>query len=465
MRRINRIAVISAVFGLMFLMMQSVQSFAPVPTQVRRAVTPVARAVNGLHSLSAPAAQRTAVSPAPIPTGVPQDARQIQHIVIMVKENRTFDSMFGTFPGANGATTYVDPTGKRHPLNHQPDHLTVDIEHSPDGTRLAYDNGKMDLFSRLHGAIQNGVDESDSQFYQADIPNYWAYAKNFALADSFFTMIAGPSFPNHLFSITTQTDVLMGNPSNSSAWGCDSPIGTTVEQLLANGKLSFVYPCFDYKTLGDLLSQKDLPWTYYAPDQGQPGYILSSYDAIRHIRLSPAWDEHVVNYARFLQDAKADRLPAVSWLVQPWNVSDHPPASICVGENWTVEQINAIMERPDEWQHTVIILTWDDFGGFYDHVAPPVGPTSKLHYGFRVPAILISPYARPGFVDHDLASFPSMLKFAENIFGLPSLTTVDSRSYDLYNAFNFKQKPLPPLILQPRACGHAPAQPNKTSPG
>src|SRR5947209_16374854 len=128
-------------------------------------------------------------------------ANPIKHIVIVMKENRSFDSMFGTFPGANGVTTYPDPYGVVHPLNHQPDHLLSDIDHTHNGSVLAYDKGKMDKFSLLRGAIQNGVDEADSQFYQSDIPNYWSYAKTFTLSDNFFSTIAGPSLPNHLFSI------------------------------------------------------------------------------------------------------------------------------------------------------------------------------------------------------------------------------------------------------------------------
>ena len=294
----------------------------------------------------------------------------IQHIVIMDKENRTFDSMFGTFPGANGSTTYTDPFGRTHPLTHQPDRLREDIEHGPEAAHLAYNKGKMNMFSRLHAAIQGGVDVADSQLYQTDIPNYWAYAKTFTLADNFFSTIAGPSFPNHLFSIAGEDANVDANPT-SCKWGCDAPSGTIVERRTSNGKRSLVFPCFDFMTLGDLLTQHEISWKYYAPAEGTSGYVWSAYDAIRHIRTQPIWAEHVVGYSRFVEDATSGNLPTVSWLVEPEAVSDHPPASICDGENWTVQQINSIMQNPTEWAHTVIILTWDDFGGFYDHVPPP----------------------------------------------------------------------------------------------
>src|SRR3989442_5663163 len=125
----------------------------------------------------------------------------IQHIIFMVKENRTFDSMFGTFPGANGATTYVNYDGKQYTLYHQPDHLTSDIKHSYSTAVHAYDNGKMDKFLSIPGSSQLGINASISQFYQSDIPNYWSYAQNFTLADNFFSTEMGPSFPNHLFTI------------------------------------------------------------------------------------------------------------------------------------------------------------------------------------------------------------------------------------------------------------------------
>ena len=197
-----------------------------------------------------------------------------------------------------------------------------------------------------------------------------------------------------------------------------------------------------------------MSWKYYAPGQGQSGYIFSSYDAIRHVRLTSAWSQHVVNYSQFAKDAGSGNLPTVSWLVEPGAVSDHPPASICAGENWTMQQINAVMSSPTEWAHTAIILTWDDFGGFYDHVAPPAGPNPQIEYGFRVPAIIISPYARAGFVDHTMYSFPSLLKFVEATLGSPPLTNLDGQANNLFHAFDFSQQPLPPLMLQPRTCPH-----------
>lgn len=380
----------------------------------------------------------------------------IQHIVIMVKENHTFDNYFGTFPGANGSTNYTT-SGGVHKLNHELDNLYQGIAHGPDDAHLAYDHGKMDQFSLIPGAIQNGVDYADSQFYQSDIPNYWSYAQHFALADNFFTVVMGPSFPNHLFTIAVRDNQADDNPNISLPneayrWGCDAPSGSTVHQLWPNGGTSDTFPCFNFPTLGDLLTAHNLTWTYYAPGQDKLGYFWSSYNAIAHIRDTAQWQEHVVDTSQFLTDATDGALPNVSWLVQPSKYSDHPPHSACVGENWTVKQINAIMQNPDLWAHTAIILTWDDFGGFYDHVAPPQGPNPQSQFGFRVPAIIISPYAKPGHVDHIFYSFTSMIRFAEVNYGLNPLGAMDQQANDMFSAFAFSQPPLPALTLSQRTC-------------
>jgi len=180
---------------------------------------------------------------------------------------------------------------------------------------------------------------------------------------------------------------------------------------------------------------------------------LVIYDAINHIRNTNQWKLHVVDYTKFASDAASGNLPAVSWITEPKMYADKPPKSVCGGENWTVSQINTIMNNPSLWNNTAIIISWDDWGGFYDHVVPPAGPTNaNLQYGLRIPVLVISPYAKGGTVDHRLYSFPSVLKYIEDNFSLPPLNTVDGQANSLMNAFNFSQQPLPPLVLQPRTC-------------
>ncbi|HJT57200.1 MAG TPA: alkaline phosphatase family protein [Ktedonobacteraceae bacterium] len=400
----------------------------------------------------------------PSAKAAPQASNPIKHIVIMVKENRTFDDFFGTFPGANGATTYKDPNGKVHPLNHQPDRLFLDIGHTHHEYLLGYDNGKMDGFSKIPGAIQyiNGkkVDEADSQMYQSDIPNYWKYAQTFTLPDNFYYVVDSNSFPNHLFSIAAEDDDVSDIPrfpnkghQHVYRWGCDSVQGTTVQEIHPNGNTSHVPPCFnDFQSMGDLLSSQGVSWTQYAPLQDKDGYEWNPFDAIKSIRETGQWQKHMADYTQFAKDAAKGNLPAVSWLVQPHKYSDHPGQSVCQGEDWTVQQINAIMNNKSLWNSTAIFLTWDDFGGFYDHVAPPKGPNAKIEFGLRAPLLVISPYAKPHYVDHTQYNFTSMLKFAETVLNLPSLGGLDKSSNDLVNAFNFKQNPLPPLVLNQRKC-------------
>lgn len=431
----------------------------------------VACSVASLLALAAyPARPLHAAQPARCGSGA--SCTPIQHIVILIKENRSFDSMFGRFPGANGATTYHGSTGAVHPLNHQPDRLTSDIQHQSYDARIAWDNGKMNGFGLLPGARQYNAytrretDLADSQFYQQDIPNYWQYASHFTLADHFFSAIMGPTFPNHLLTIAAQNPNVINNPVPAAAadnllrWGCDSPAGMRVEHESATGRTWFTAPCFNYTTMVDVLDQHHVSWKYYAPSFGQTGYDWSTLDAIKHIRFGPEWTSNVVNYQQFVTDAATNHLPGVSWLVAPVSVSDHPLGNgICAGENWTVRQINAIMQNHHEWAHTAIILTWDDFGGFYDHVTPPKGPNPMIGYGFRVPTIIISPFVKAR-VDHARYSFPSILKFVEDTFHLPAMTSLDQHAASLSRNFDFTQS-RPPLVLQTRQCPAFPHRPTK----
>jgi phospholipase C len=152
---------------------------------------------------------------------------------------------------------------------------------------------------------------------------------------------------------------------------------------------------------------------------------------------------------QFLSDAAKGNLPTVSWIVTPSNVSEHAPASVCVGENWTVQMLNKLM-RGKDWSSTAVFLTWDDWGGFYDHVAPL--QVDNYGLGFRVPLLVISPYAKKGYIDHTQYEFSSMLRFAEDELGLPTLTGRDKAANDMMQAFDFTQSPRSPLMLQQRTC-------------
>jgi len=378
---------------------------------------------------------------------------KIQHIVFLIKENRTFDHYFGTFPGADGATSGRTSAGTTVRLAHAPDETPWDIGHSWRDALIAMNNGKMNKFDLVESGDIDGYKLPYTQFYESDIPNYFNYARNFVLADRMFSSMAGPSFPNHLFTVASQAAGVLDNPKpNHYNWGCDSDEDQSVVVQKPDGRLRTEPACFDFQTLADTLEAAHISWKYYAPPKGRYGYQWSTLDAIRHIRTGPMWTEHVVNDNQFASDALAGKLPSVSWLVTG-DGSEHPPLSTCVGENWTVREINAAMSGPD-WNSTVVFLTWDDFGGFFDHVPPPQTETYSL--GPRVPLLIISPYSRRGYISHTQYEFSSFLKFAELRYHLPPLNDRDSKAGDMLDSFDFKQQPLPPLILQERSCPVAP---------
>ena len=393
---------------------------------------------------------------------LPAGITQIQHIVFLIKENRSFDTYFGTFAGAHGATTGLLSNGQRIALGHTPDQMPRDIGgHGYFDAIAAINNGKMNGFDLVrHGNISGDL-LSYTQMTESDIPNYFAYAKNFTLGDNMFSSLEGPSFPNHLYTVAAQSGGAIDNPTagvtGADSWGCDSPAGASTRVLnLTTSVVTTSYPCFDFQTLADSLQTAGITWKYYAPPQGEPGYVWSVLDGINHIRNGTLWTTNVVSDTEFVTDAQSGNLPAVSWLISG-PTSEHPPDGTCYGENWTVDQLNAVMQGPD-WDSTVVFITWDDFGGFYDHVAPPV--VDALGLGPRVPLLIISPYSKSGYVTHTQYEYSSILKFIEERFGLPPLTARDTNAHDTTDSFNFSQTPLAPLVLQTRTCPLIPSNMN-----
>jgi len=391
------------------------------------------------------------LSPSPTSTAAaPPALDKIAHIVFIIKENRSFDHYFGRFPGADGATMGRTSSGEVVPLQDAPDQVFPDLAHSTAASYLAYDGGRMDAFDRIPGAIDLGVDHAYTEMYPGDIPNYWAYARRFTLDDHFFSTVMGPSLPNHLVTIAAQNGGVTSNPQRShNRWGCDAPRGAFVTTLSVSGQPGGAFPCLDLPTLADRLNAHHISWRYYAPRRGQSGYIWSTFDAIRHIRYSRQWATNVTPWTHFQRDVLSGRLAAVTWLITDTPQSEHPPASACLGENTSVSEINAVM-RSRFWRSTAIFLTWDDFGGFYDHVPPP--QTDRWGLGPRVPTLVISPYARHGAIDHTAYDFSSLLRFVENRFGLAPLTTHDAQALPLTNSFAFGAPPRSPVLLMPHTC-------------
>jgi phospholipase C len=381
---------------------------------------------------------------------------KIEHIVFIVKENRSFDEYFGTYPGANGATTGKLSTGQIITLGHTPDPPAHDMGHEWTDSHSDVDGGRMDRFDLELTCSENGDLQCMTQLYQSDIPNYWAYAQNYALADATFSGVESGTYPAHLELVSGSTQTVIDNPHGLEKvqWGCDAITGTNVPIIQSNNVVSSLFPCFSAKTLGELADDAGVSWKAYTSITGESGYVYNPYRSFSTIFDGTDWTTKVVSESTFIPDALAGNLPALSWVTAPSVDTDHPRDSACVGENWTVQQINAIMQGPQEqWNNTVIFLTWDDFGGFYDHVAPPF--RDQFGLGIRVPMLIISPWTIQG-VYHTQVEFAGVLRFMEETFGLPNLHAADTIANDFQDAFNYSQTPLPPLILSQRSCPAAP---------
>jgi phospholipase C len=371
----------------------------------------------------------------------------IKHVIFIIKENRSFDEMFGRFPGVNGTSTAKDGNRARPLTPGTDERIPEDIPHGYSQAIASFNHGRMDGFNTGQAADRYAF----TQLQKDQIPNYWHWARRFVLGDNFFESAMGPSFPNHLFSIAAQSGRTHDNPVRNGrlrhlsprvkTWGCDSPKGEYVVVLDTEGNRTKVPPCFDFLTEGDLLSRARIPWAYYAARPGQLGYIWSAYAAVRHIRETGAWQRHVFPVDQLTEDIEGGRLPPVTWVTPRFQLSEHPEYNLCYGENWTTQVVNTVMRSP-VWKDTAIFITWDDWGGFYDHVPPT--HLDRFGLGFRVPLLLISPFARRGHVDHRLAEFSSVLRFIEDNWGLTTLTHRDRHASNMTYDFNFSGPPRSP---------------------
>jgi phospholipase C len=400
--------------------------------------------------------------------------RHIKHVIFLVKENRTFDTYFGRFPGADGATSGLTCDGTRVPLVRAHD-STPGPDHSFAGGIHAIDGGKMNCFNTLYGGLN---EQAYVQYRQSQIPNYWAYAKHFLLGDHVFTSVYGPTGIEHLDTVAAQTGRFIDHeraypPGQYGTNGIPREYcGDRSERayrfkLLSPGEIRRVgvlenqaqpgplfhrfatlqWPCISIPVLPASLQQAGVSWKYYL---GHDNYVETP-DWIRYWHGGPMM-KNVVDPSTLIPDMLHGRLPAVSWVVPDVEVSDHPPDSVCAGENWTVQLMNALQRSP-EWRSTAVVIVWDDFGGFYDHVPPP--HVDIYGMGPRTPMLLISPWVKAGTIAHQTLEFASVLKMIETIWGIPPLTERDANASDMLDLFDFTQPPVPKLILQPRDCSNA----------
>ncbi len=379
------------------------------------------------------AVRQTSSTPSPSP---------IKHIIIVIQENRSFDNLFNGFPGADTVRIGKKHDGTSVSLTAQPLAEVVDISHTHTAFKSAYDGGKNDGFDLEHEIVPKGATPPPATFpysysQQTDVQPYWTLGQQYTLADRMFQSNTGPSFPAHQYLIAARS-AAAENPCHYP-WGCDSPAGTLVAYLDQKGnEHNTLFPCFDYQTVGDLLDANSLAWRYYAPTITS---VFNGYDAIKHIRYGSDWPTRFVSpETTFFKDVAAGKLAPVTWIVPAFLNSDHAGARYDWGPAWVTRVVNAVGSSKF-WASSAILVVWDDWGGWYDHVAPP--QLDYMGLGFRVPLLVISPFSKHGYISHVQHEFGSVARFIETTYGLPSLGMTDARSDDLADCFDFTQTPKP----------------------
>ncbi|MBO0682325.1 MAG: phospholipase [Candidatus Dormibacteraeota bacterium] len=456
----------------------------------------------GLLVLAACTIGAGSTSPAADLSGI----HKIRHVVVIMQENRSFDEYFGTYPGADGlprqdgqfTSCVPDPAGGCQRPYHDPNPINGGGPHSAVNATADIDGGKMDGFIAQaglgHRGCGNTTNPACTNSAQADvmgwkdardIPNYWTYARDFTLQDHMFESNASWSLPEHLFLVSEWSARCRNaqNP-NSCVNQLQNPNPPSNSRRVKNAGNATaagapVPSLYAWTDLTWLMNRDHVSWRYYvAPgtepdcedaseqtcvqkgqDAGTPG-IWNPLPWFTDVRQDHQLG-NIQDLSHFTSDAQSGRLPAVSWVVPNGKDSEHPPASVSTGQAYVTGLVNTIMKSPD-WNSTAIFLCWDDWGGFYDHVQPPA--VDQNGYGLRVPAIVISPYARHGYIDHQTLSQDAYAKFIEDDFlggerldprsdgrpdPRPSVREDAKILGDLQSDFDFNQKPSAPVILSP----------------
>ncbi len=441
----------------------------------------------------------------------PAGIHKIRHIIIIMQENRSFDSYFGTFPGADGlprkdgAFTVCNPdpvTGKCVGPYHDRNDENGGGPHNAGSSLEAIDNGRMDGFVMLAEHGRKGCTNPDDPactnspvpdvmgYHDGrDIPNYWAYAKSFVLQDHMFCSVASWSLPAHLFEVSAWSAYCnKHNDPMSCINEMNAPgIVPDFKGGFMKGPRGQIFggkrngppgtkPIYAWTDITYLLHKHHVSWGFYVFKSSNPncaaGVGPCSHEEFED-RTEGWWNplpyfdtvkndhqlSNIQPMKNFYKQAREGTLPSVSWISPSQKVSEHPPALVSVGESYVTSLINAVMQGPD-WKDSAIFLAWDDWGGFYDHVPPPAVDING--YGLRVPAMVISPYVKPHLIDHQVLSFDAYLKFIEDDFlggsrldpktdGRPDPRPTVREDLpilgDLKKDFDFNQKPLPPMVL------------------
>jgi phospholipase C len=426
------------------------------------------------------------------------DIHEIRHVIVIMEENRSFDSFFATYPHADGipmrkgVPTVCVPNGVGQcvrPFLAPSGAVDSGGAHGPLAGKLDVDGGRMDGFIRVtdhalirdcrrhrHGSACAHLRRPNVMSYhdEAQIPNYWAYARNFVLQDRMFEPNWGWSLPAHLWLVSGWS-ARCRNPYKAST--CTSNLDTQNGGPAAPLRRYPHGPLYGWTDLTYLLHKHRVAWASYAEKGEAPDCLagpIRCYTRLKGSRTPKMWNP-LPDFTDVRQDherplsqeplsdfysAAADgSLPNVSWVTPDWADSNHPGAPIGQGQAWVTKLVNAVMRGPD-WKSTAIFLAWDDWGGFYDHVEPPV--VDRNGYGLRVPGLVISPYARRGFVDHQTLSFDAYLKFIEDDFlggrridpqtdgrpdPRPDVRENEQILGDLTKDFDFRRQPRRPILL------------------
>ncbi len=384
------------------------------------------------------------VSSPPLPTAsapAPTPLQHLHHVVIVIQENRSFDNLFNGYPGADTVQSASLPDGSQVPLHRIGLEDGIDVDHTHRGFEQEYDGGKNDGYPGITTTAPTPPNYAYAYVDPAETAIYRTLASRFVLADRMFQSNSGPSFTAHQYLIAGQSADVAEVPSQAP-WGCDAPAGTTTTVLDPHGmETTGPFPCETYPTLGDELDSAGVSWGYYTPTVADEGGLLwSAYDAVGHIRYGTDWADVHTPETTIFSDIAAGRLPQVSWIVPTISNSDHPQGNSSSGPQWVGSVVDAL-GTSRYWNDTAVIVLWDDWGGWYDHVVPQ--QLDVMGLGYRVPLLAISPYAKHGYVSHVQHEFGSVLRFVEETFGLPSLFQVDARADDLSDCFDFTQAPAP----------------------
>ncbi|MBV9055842.1 MAG: hypothetical protein JO351_04270 [Candidatus Eremiobacteraeota bacterium] len=406
----------------------------------------------------------------------------IKHVVILLQENRSFDNLFAGFPGAHTAMEgecKASPSVPQCEVGHKVHLKAIPLAEGPPskgGKDICHSHG---CFVTECDANSQGVCRNDgfdlitygegsggplaylypyAYVRRSDTKAYWDLAKAYALADEMFFTETASSFIAHQVILSgtvalNSKESLTDEPS-AMPWGCDAPRHrssggpATTALIFRNGHVSPFggpFPCFtQYRTLADLLDRKDVSWKYYVAAIKAPhepsGQVWDGYDGIERVRYGHDWKTHVVNPGTaVLTDIKDGTLPSMSWVIPTLYDSDHPGSGCNGGPRWITSVVDAIGGSP-YWNDTAIIVLWDDWGGWFDSFPPPQISYTRL--GFRVPMIVISPYVKAHTISHTQYDFGSVLRFAEETFGLGSLGTADATANSMSGVFDFSQAPI-----------------------